>query len=51
MLVAQLSKKGGSFELTDRPIPQPGPGQVLIKVEACGVCHSDNIFVEGGWPG
>ena len=51
MLVAQLTKKGGSLELTERPIPQPGPGQVLIKVEACGVCHSDAIFFEGQWPG
>jgi D-arabinose 1-dehydrogenase-like Zn-dependent alcohol dehydrogenase len=51
MLVAQISKKGGPFELVERPIPEPGPGQVLIKVDACGVCHSDAIFKEGNWPG
>jgi D-arabinose 1-dehydrogenase-like Zn-dependent alcohol dehydrogenase len=51
MIVAQISKKGGAFELVERPIPEPGPGQVLIKVEACGVCHSDAIFKEGQWPG
>jgi D-arabinose 1-dehydrogenase-like Zn-dependent alcohol dehydrogenase len=51
MIVAQLSKAGGPFELVERPVPVPGPSQVLIKVEACGVCHSDAIFKEGGWPG
>ncbi len=51
MIVAQLTKKGGPFELVERPVPAPGPGQVLIKVEACGICHSDQIFKEGNWPG
>jgi D-arabinose 1-dehydrogenase-like Zn-dependent alcohol dehydrogenase len=51
MIVAQLAKKGGPFELVERPIPEPGQGQVQIKIDACGVCHSDVIFVEGGWPG
>jgi len=51
MIVAQLSSKGGPFELVERPIPSPGPGQVLIKVEACGICHSDMLFKEGLWPG
>jgi propanol-preferring alcohol dehydrogenase len=51
MLVAQFSKKGGPFELVERPIPEPGQGQVLIKVDACGICHSDAIFKEGNWPG
>jgi D-arabinose 1-dehydrogenase-like Zn-dependent alcohol dehydrogenase len=51
MLVAQLSKKGGPFELVERPIPEPGQGQVQIKIDACGVCHSDAIFVGGAWPG
>jgi D-arabinose 1-dehydrogenase-like Zn-dependent alcohol dehydrogenase len=37
--------------LVKRPIPEPGPGQVLIKVDACGVCHSDQVFKEGQWPG
>jgi len=51
MLVAQISKAGGPFELVQRPIPEPGAGQVLIKVDACGICHSDQIFKEGQWPG
>ncbi len=51
MIVAQLSSKRGPFELVERPIPVPGQGQVLIKVDACGICHSDQIFKEGNWPG
>jgi alcohol dehydrogenase, propanol-preferring len=51
MLVAQISKKGGPFELVERPIPEPGQGQVRLKIDACGVCHSDQIFKEGNWPG
>jgi len=51
MIVAQISKKSGPFELVERPIPEPGAGQILIKVTACGVCHSDQIFKEGNWPG
>jgi D-arabinose 1-dehydrogenase-like Zn-dependent alcohol dehydrogenase len=51
MIVAQISRAGGPFELVERPIPEPGPGKVLIKVEACGICHSDQIFKEGQWPG
>ncbi len=51
MIVAQLSRAGGPFELVERPVPEPGAGQVLIKVDACGICHSDQIFKEGQWPG
>jgi alcohol dehydrogenase, propanol-preferring len=51
MLVAQVSKKGGPFEIVERPIPEPGPGQVRLKVDACGICHSDQLFKEGTWPG
>ena len=51
MKVAQISKPGGDFELVERDIPEPGPGQVRIKVEACGVCHSDMLVKEGYWPG
>jgi propanol-preferring alcohol dehydrogenase len=51
MIVAQLSRAGGPFELVERPIPEPGQGQVLIKIDACGICHSDAIFKEGHWPG
>jgi D-arabinose 1-dehydrogenase-like Zn-dependent alcohol dehydrogenase len=51
MKVAQISKPHGSFELVERDIPSPGRGQVRIKVEACGVCHSDVVVKEGMWPG
>ena len=51
MKVVQVSKAGGNFETVDRPTPQPGRGQVRIKVEACGICHSDVLVKEGYWPG
>src|SRR5438552_579619 len=51
MKVAQISQAGGNFELVEREIPQPGPGQVRVKVEACGICHSDALVKEGLWPG
>ena len=51
MRVAQISKPGGDFEIVERSIPSPGAGQVRIKVQACGVCHSDVLTKEGLWPG
>jgi D-arabinose 1-dehydrogenase-like Zn-dependent alcohol dehydrogenase len=51
MKAAQISKPGGDFELVEREIPAPGPGQVRIKVQACGVCHSDVLTKEGLLPG
>jgi D-arabinose 1-dehydrogenase-like Zn-dependent alcohol dehydrogenase len=51
MKVAQIAKAGAGFEIVEREIPKPGAGQVRIKVQACGVCHSDVLTVEGGWPG
>ena len=39
------------LELREIPIPEPGPGQVRIKVEACGICHSDLLTVANAWPG
>jgi D-arabinose 1-dehydrogenase-like Zn-dependent alcohol dehydrogenase len=51
MKAVQISKPGGNFEVVDRPIPDPGRGQVRIKVEACGICHSDALVKEGHWPG
>lgn len=51
MKVAQVSKPGGEFELVEREIPQPEAGQVRIKVEACGICHSDVLVKDGLWPG
>lgn len=51
MRVAQISKAGGDFEIVEREIPKPGAGEVRIKVQACGVCHSDVLTKEGLWPG
>ncbi|MDB5341933.1 MAG: Alcohol dehydrogenase GroES domain protein [Schlesneria sp.] len=51
MRVAQVSKANGPLEIVERPIPAPGPQTVRIKVQACGVCHSDSITVQGGVPG
>jgi D-arabinose 1-dehydrogenase-like Zn-dependent alcohol dehydrogenase len=51
MTAAQVAKPKGDWELVQRDIPEPGPSQVRIKVEACGVCHSDMLVKEGLWPG
>jgi D-arabinose 1-dehydrogenase-like Zn-dependent alcohol dehydrogenase len=51
MKVAQISKPGGDFEIVEREIPEPGAGHVRIRVQACGVCHSDMLTKEGSWPG
>jgi D-arabinose 1-dehydrogenase-like Zn-dependent alcohol dehydrogenase len=51
MKAVQVPKPGGDFEVVEREIPNPGAGEVRIKVQACGVCHSDVITKEGGWPG
>src|SRR5437660_8294932 len=51
MKAVQVSKPGVNFEVVERPIPEPGRGQVRIKVEACGICHSDALVKEGVWPG
>jgi D-arabinose 1-dehydrogenase-like Zn-dependent alcohol dehydrogenase len=51
MKVAQISNPGGDFQIVEREIPEPGAGHVRIKVQACGVCHSDVLTKEGAWPG
>ena len=51
MRAAQISKPNGAFEIVERPVPEPGAGQIRIKVEACGVCHSDAFVKSGGFPG
>src|SRR5712692_5002769 len=51
MKVAQVSHPGSDFQIVEREIPEPGPGHVRIKVQACGVCHSDVLTKEGSWPG
>lgn len=51
MRAVQMSQPKGKLELVEREIPQPGAGMVRIKVEACGVCHSDTVTKEGLFPG
>ncbi|BCF93845.1 MULTISPECIES: alcohol dehydrogenase [Paraburkholderia] len=51
MRAVQVSGPGGALELVERDVPAPGAGQVLIKVQACGICHSDSLTKEGQWPG
>ena len=51
MKAAQIGKPGGEWELVERDRPEPGPGQVRVKVEACGICHSDVLVKDGLWPG
>lgn len=51
MKAAQVSRAGAGLEIVEREIPEPSPGNVRIKVKACGVCHSDAMVVEGSWPG
>jgi D-arabinose 1-dehydrogenase-like Zn-dependent alcohol dehydrogenase len=51
MKTAQVPGPGAEFEIVQRQIPAPGPGQVRIKVQACGVCHSDAFTKDGSWPG
>jgi D-arabinose 1-dehydrogenase-like Zn-dependent alcohol dehydrogenase len=51
MRAFQISRPGAPFQRVERPIPQPTPGTVRIKVHACGVCHSDSVVKEGQFPG
>ena len=51
MKVAQISKPGGDFEIVEREIPKPAQREVRIKVQACGICHSDALTKDGVWPG
>src|SRR5438128_8114620 len=51
MRVAQIPAAKREFEIVERPIPEPPPGTVRVKVSACGVCHSDALVREGLWPG
>jgi len=51
MRVVQVTHPNGPLELVEREIPAPGPGSVRVKVEACGICHSDVLTKEGIWPG
>lgn len=51
MKVAQVPAPGADFQIVEREIPDPGASQVRIKVQACGVCHSDVLTKDGSWPG
>src|SRR5499433_1659412 len=51
MKAAQVFKPEADFKIVEREIPEPGAGHVRIKVQACGVCHSDVLTKEGSWPG
>jgi len=51
MKVALVPKPGADFQVIEREIPKPHAGQVRIKVQACGICHSDVVVKEGSWPG
>ncbi len=51
MRAVQVSRAGGPLEIVERPIPEPGAGLVRIKVQACGICHSDSVTKDGLLPG
>jgi D-arabinose 1-dehydrogenase-like Zn-dependent alcohol dehydrogenase len=51
MRVVQVSSANGPFEVVERDVPTPAPRQVRIKVEACGICHSDSFTKMGAFPG
>ena len=51
MHAVQVPTAGGKLEMTEREIPDPRPGTVRVKVQACGICHSDSVTVEGLFPG
>jgi D-arabinose 1-dehydrogenase-like Zn-dependent alcohol dehydrogenase len=51
MRAAQISRAGGPFEIVQRQIPEPAEDWVRIKVQACGICHSDTLVKDGLWPG
>ena len=50
MRAVQVARAGGPLELVEREMPEPTRGEVRVRVEACGVCHSDSFTVEGQWP-
>jgi D-arabinose 1-dehydrogenase-like Zn-dependent alcohol dehydrogenase len=49
--VVQIAAPGKPLELVERELREPGRGEVRVRVEACGVCHSDAVTIEGGMPG
>jgi D-arabinose 1-dehydrogenase-like Zn-dependent alcohol dehydrogenase len=51
MRAVQVAQPGGLFELVEREVPEPGAGSVRVRVQACGICHSDSVTKEGAFPG
>ena len=51
MRAVQIPRAKAPFEMVQREVPQPGPGEIRLRVEACGICHSDSFVKEGTWPG
>ena len=51
MKAVQVSKPNGPFEVVERDVRDPGPGEIRVKVEACGICHSDALARSGAYPG
>jgi D-arabinose 1-dehydrogenase-like Zn-dependent alcohol dehydrogenase len=51
MRAVQVANAGGELEMVEREIPEPGSGKVRVKVQACGICHSDSVTKEGLFPG
>ena len=51
MRAVVVKEAGGDFVLEERAVPEPGAGQAVVRVHACGVCHSDMLAKEGGFPG
>lgn len=50
MRAVQVAQAGGPLELVERDVPEPMRDEVRVRVEVCGVCHSDSFTVEGQWP-
>jgi propanol-preferring alcohol dehydrogenase len=51
MKAVQVSKPGSGFELVEREIPVPHDNEILIRIQACGICHGDALSLEGNYPG
>ena len=50
MRAVQVARAGGRLELIERDMPEPARGEVRVRVEARGVCHSDSLTIEGQCP-